>query len=117
MQNNVFLYNEGEDIFTMEELFSTVHQAIWEEIKTPRNINVHRRMLQREHLNILTIFVLKTTNNPPKDAIMLARYDLIILQSEINKALETQDLDIYTQAHLLECQSIIKSTLEAVYVR
>ncbi len=114
--NNERRMLDGEEPFTIVELFDTVRGSIWSELQTGTPIDSFRRNLQRVHLKMITSIVLSPANGTPEDAVALARRDLNILKQSIENNLSSGSafgLDIMTKAHLEECLSIIDQTLTA----
>ncbi len=112
--NNEVRMPEGEEIFTMVELFDTVRGAIWTEVTEGAPIDSYRRNLQRSHLEMVAGIVLDPAYGTPEDAITLARRDLVILKDSITSLLSGEhNLDTITVAHLEECLSRINLTLIA----
>ncbi|MER3493630.1 MAG: peptidase M43 [Mastigocladus sp. ERB_26_2] len=102
---------------SMPVLFNTLQEDIWTEVvntKEPKPISSLRRSLQREHLNILLDMVLRTTD-VPEDARTLAWFELRQLRKAIDASLkhQSENLDIYTLAHLEETSDRINKALNA----
>ena len=110
------LRTAADEVFTMDELFVGLRQAIWSELDEGASVNSFRRNLQRVHLRILTDLVLRA-ESAPEDARTLARADLKKLNERIGRALDRGTLDAYTQAHLDETQARIEAALEAGLMR
>ncbi|WP_026734128.1 zinc-dependent metalloprotease [Fischerella sp. PCC 9605] len=102
---------------SMPELFDTLQKDIWTEVLGTREakpISSIRRSLQREHLNILLEMVLRTTDDVPEDSRTLAWYELRQLRKAIDASLKrSENLDIYTLAHLEETSDRITKALNA----
>lgn len=119
LNNQVRMLNKGE-VFTMNELFQTVRNAIWTELSPPVPVNSYRRNLQRAHLSMLIGIVLDPATGTPEDAVTLARRDLIHLKSTIASIIKGQGksaIDPLTVAHLDECLSRIELALQAPMYR
>lgn len=113
--NNQYRMPEGEEAFTMNELFDFVRDDIWSEVTMGTNIDSFRRNLQRAHLEMITGIFLDPAYGTPEDAVSLARHDLVLLQDRIMSVLSSDslmNLDTMTVAHLEECLSRINLTLE-----
>ncbi len=114
--NNELRVPEGEEAFTLVELFDTVRDAIWSEVTMGTSIDSYRRNLQRAHLEMITGIVLDPAYGTPEDAITLARRDLLTLRDRIVSLMSSDaaaNLDTMTMAHLDECLSRIELTLAA----
>jgi hypothetical protein len=112
--NNEVRMPEGEEAFTLVELFDTVRNGIWSEVFNGAPIDSYRRSLQRAHLEFITEMILNPAYGTPEDAITLARRDLVTLKSGIEAYLGSNPGgDAMTIAHLQECLSRISLTLTA----
>ncbi|MDM9384907.1 zinc-dependent metalloprotease [Chlorogloeopsis sp. ULAP01] len=104
-------------VLSMPELFDTLQKDIWTEVfdlKQAKPISSIRRSLQREYLSILLEMVLRTSD-VPEDSRTLAWYQLRQLHQAIDANLKQQsdNLDIYTLAHLEETSDRITKALNA----
>ena len=106
-------YPAGRTPFTMEEMFTSVRDAIWSELAGPRSINSFRRELQRVHLAILMHQVVSMGAGVPQDASTLARADLSTILRGVKRALGGSSIDSMTRAHLDETRARIEAALEA----
>lgn len=113
---DIELKSQPGQALTLPELFETLQNGIWTEVVQPKGklsrIPSLRRALQREHLNMMTSMVLRTTS-VPEDARTLAWYKLRQLRDKLNKRLSNGKLDDYTQAHLEETRDRLNKTLNA----
>ncbi len=127
-----------EDTLTLPEVLETISSSIWEEVgyggarsgssrireagfkKRTFNARVPmisslRRNLQREHLERLIDLALEDSTRPSMRSIaLLARMTMSGIQESISEFL-TQELDVYTRAHLLDAQTRITKALDASY--
>jgi hypothetical protein len=113
VQDNELRFSEGEDVFTMEELFSKIVLMTWDELEEGKNVNSFRRNLQTEHVNILTLIMLNEANLFPNDAVALARNNLNNLYKKLKYSLENDRLDEYTYTHYQENANRIYSVYKA----
>lgn len=113
LEDNEVKFSEGEEAFTMAELFETLRTSIWQELASGSNINSYKRELQRIHLYILTQILIQSPSMVPHDAVTLARADMVELKNEIENRLNTGNLDTYTNAHLEETKAKIDAVLKA----
>ncbi|HEY4139300.1 MAG TPA: zinc-dependent metalloprotease, partial [Casimicrobiaceae bacterium] len=67
----------------LSELYSTLEQSIWSELKTGRDITPLRRNLQREHLQRVASALLRPSGSMPADARSLQREEAKTLRREI----------------------------------
>lgn len=113
IQDNEIRFPEGEDPFTMVELFEGLRESVWQELGDGSEVNSFRRELQRIHLYTLENLVLRNINFYPHDAVMLARADLRTLRERIRSRLDAVVQDTYTRLHLEESLDRITAMLEA----
>lgn len=125
VQDTELKFSNGEDAFTMPELFSGITDAVWAELdRNPAEkqwsnsesfISSFRRGLQREHLKQLIKLVLDPASGTPEDARSLARRHLGQINSRIQRLLQNAQgrLDDYSLAHLEESQVRIAKALDA----
>jgi hypothetical protein len=115
-------YSNGDEPFTMAEMFGDVRAAIWQELASKENVNSFRRNLQRHHLQTLIGMVVEMSPGIPEDARTLARADLERIRREINALLgrperplppEGAALNAVSRAHLRETRARITAALEA----
>ncbi|UCC40134.1 MAG: zinc-dependent metalloprotease [Candidatus Aminicenantes bacterium] len=103
---------------TLGDYMSELYSAIWQEVREGKAVGNFRRILQREHLNRITGFVLKPPAPTPDDAIAIYRFQLKDLNKDIKEYLaKYPDSDPMTRAHLDNCSDIITETLKAVYTK
>ncbi len=118
---------EGEEVYTMGELFGTLTGAIWSEVTgsgSPREMDSFRRNLQRAHLSQLEDLLLMDevpgfggTVSVPEDARSLARLELSELSERLDAVLASEaSLSRETRAHLAESKARIDRALEASLV-
>ncbi len=125
IQDTELKFPEGEDAFTLPELFSGITDAVWTELdrnvgekqwsNTDAFISSFRRGLQREHLKQLIKLVLDADSGTPEDARSLARRHLGQINTRIQRVLQTAQgrFDDYSLAHLQESQVRIAKALDA----
>ena len=120
-------FPEGEDAFTLPELFSGITDAVWTELdrnvgekqwsNTDAFISSFRRALQREHLKQLIKLILDADSGTPEDARSLARHHLGQINTRIQGVLQNAQgrLDDYSLAHLQESQVRVEKALDASF--
>ena len=113
LQDMELLQADPSSRFLMADAFIGVRQAIWSELETRSNIEISRRNLQVRHLEQLIKLMLKAPKNTPRDAIALARSDLIQLQAGIDRTLRSRQLNHSTRVYLEDAQARIHQVLEA----
>ncbi len=99
---NVERYHEGEEIYTLDDMFNDVRKAIWSELTANENINSFRRQLQMVHLERIINIYLSSPSSYPFDARSLAANDLDIIENAAKKAMKSSSINGMTRAHLKE---------------
>lgn len=112
-QDTESLQTDPSNRFSMEEAFVGVRQAIWSELKTRSNISTFRRNLQGKHLDHLIKLVLTPPAGLPRDAVALARADLVQLRAGIAQALRSRQLNYITRVYLEDARTRIQKVLDA----
>ena len=103
--------------FRLSELYTTLHDAIWSELKTGRDIDLFRRNLQREHANRVASALLRSAAAMPADARALLRVEAKTLRNEIAAAQKRPSYSPEARAHLLEALATLDEALRAPLVR
>lgn len=116
----------GKNAYTMIELFDDLRSGIWTELAAGRTIDVHRRSLQRAHLERLELLLTGNEPNLPaqfrafagpqinasqSDIRPMARGELKILQKQIASAIP-RTADRLSKLHLEDTLERIKMVLE-----
>ena len=117
---------EGEDVFTIAELFDTLTPAIFRELNSikegdfsPRNpaISLTRRNLQEYYFIILAEYTVGNTgrySNIPESCHSIPRQQLVSISSNIQAVLSgNAKLDPASKAHLINLNERIQKTLNA----
>jgi hypothetical protein len=136
IQNNALKAEKSDEPLTMAEVFRSITDGIWNEVKEPEKngngASIIRRNLQREHVKRLTNLVLgrrpptsmfsfedymfaMSAKPVPPDARSLARLHLKDIATKIEGRLKPPNdgLDDTTRAHLDECHERIVKVLNA----
>ncbi|MGI8895077.1 MAG: zinc-dependent metalloprotease [Casimicrobiaceae bacterium] len=103
--------------FRLSELYTTLHGAIWSELKTGRDIDLFRRNLQREHTNRVASALLRSAASMPADARALLRVEAKTLRTEIAAAQKRSSYSPEAKAHLVEALATLDEALRAPLVR
>ncbi len=101
----------------LSELYGTLSDAIWSELKTGRDITPQRRNLQREHLARLAAALLRPSVSMPADARALQREQARALRREIAAAQNRPGFSKEAKAHLAEAITQLDEALKAPIVR
>jgi len=111
------LVTNPKDAFTLSELYDTLQDAIWSELKTGREITPMRRNLQREHLRRMVAMLLHPSPNTPADAASLMRMDAQQLAGELRKVKAKPAYSKETRAHLAQSLDMLEQALKAPMTR
>jgi hypothetical protein len=125
--DNEFRIPEDEDAVTLKEILEKVSTSIWTELdEMPKGkfterkpaISSLRRNLQTEHMQRLFDLAAERRGGSTalKPIANLAAMQLNELQEKLEKAGESDKLDAYTKAHLMDANIRVKKWLESQYV-
>jgi hypothetical protein len=128
LYNSEFRVTADTDLLTLPELMTGLTKAVWSEldddlttsgeftVRQPMIGNL-RRNLQREHASELIEFAIRDEDSwYPAIARTLAWQELVTISDKIEAALEADQMDIYTQAHLKETHARIDQALDAEFL-
>jgi len=108
--------DDRKQALSLDELYTTVQDAVWSELKNGKDINGMRRNLQREHLKRLTAILLRSSPNTPADARSLQRENALALQRDIRGAM-ARPMSREAKAHLAESYETLSQALKAAMLR
>ncbi len=125
--DNEFRIPDDEDAVTLKEILEKVSTSIWTELdEMPKGkfterkpaISSLRRNLQTEHMQRLFDLAAERRGGSTalKPIANLAAMQLNELQEKLEKAGESDKLDAYTKAHLMDANIRVKKWLESQYV-
>ena len=115
----------GNEAYKITELFDDIRKGIWTELASGKTIDVHRRALQRAHIERLQVlltgspaqvppqfsqFVGPQINAPQSDIRPMARGELKTLQTQINAAIGRTS-DRMSKLHLEDAKARIEKLL------
>jgi len=103
-------------IISLAEVYGTLQDAVWSELKTGREIDGLRRNLQREHLKRVQALLVRGGPLPP-DALSLVRYRATELQASLRTAAARPGLSIESRAHLQDSLGLLTEALKASMTR
>ena len=98
---------------SLSELYDTVQDAIWSELRTASEIDPLRRNLQREHLKRLVASMIRPSYSVHADARSLQRENARRLLSQLKVAQAKPTLSRETRAHLAETANTLEEALKA----
>ena len=125
--DNEFRTAGEENPITLAEVFDTISDSIWSELKEPSRgrhsatnpkISSLRRNLQREHLErLIDLALIRDASSPAYRTIAnLSRMKLQELAGELRTMASNASIDDYTKAHGMDCEGRIAKALDGVYL-
>lgn len=108
---------KGRNIISLAEVYSTLQNAVWSELKTGKDIDRLRRNLQREHLKRVQGLLTRGSASLPADALSLMRMDAMELQTQLKRASTNGRLSVESRAHLQDSLSQLTEALRASMIR
>ncbi len=104
---------------SLSEVYGTLQNAVFSELKTGAEIDRMRRSLQREYLKRLQAQLNRSTNGATvyADAFSMARWHATQLANDLRTASAKPGLSVETKAHLAETQDMLNSMLKATLTR
>lgn len=111
--NNEYKAKPGEKPLTIAELFGSVSETVWSGIDSGRPVTPLRRLLQREHLDLLIQLVVSTPADTPADARLMGWSELRKLGNRLAAATR-KATDAYTPVHIEESLMRVNRALAAV---
>jgi hypothetical protein len=114
--NNAAKVDDPKSALKLSELYGTLHDAVWSELKTGRDITLFRRNLQREYVTRVADALLRPSNSMPADARALLRQDAAKLRGELVRA-STRSMSAEARAHVAEMATMLNEAQKAPVVR
>ena len=108
-----FRHTKSNPGFRLSELYDTLQDSIWSELRTSREITSFRRNLQREHLRRITSALLRPSQSVQADARSLQRENAKQLLVQIRAAKARGSYSKEARAHLAECENTLEEALKA----
>lgn len=99
-------------LLKLSDLYDTLQNAIWSELKTGGDITSLRRNLQREHVKRVAAALIKPAGTTPADARSLQRENAVQLQAAIRAAIG-KPMSKEAKAHLSESLNLLSEALKA----
>ncbi|MBC7622575.1 MAG: zinc-dependent metalloprotease [Aeromicrobium sp.] len=100
----------------LSEVYDTLQNAIWSELRTGGDISVMRRNLQRDHIRRIGNALTRSAATAPADARSLMRENAIQLQGQIRAAM-AKPMSKEAKAHLSESMNTLAEALKAPLAR
>jgi hypothetical protein len=100
----------------LPELYVTLQDSVWSELRSGKDISGMRRNLQREHLKRLVASLLRVSAGMPADVRSLQRENALRLQRELRGAMG-RPMSSEVKAHLSESYETLGQALKASMLR
>jgi hypothetical protein len=100
------------DAMKLSEVYDTLQNAIWSELRTGGDITTMRRNLQREHIKRIGNALTRPATNSPADVRSLMRDGAVQLQGQIRAAM-AKPMSKEAKAHLGESLNTLTEALKA----
>lgn len=105
--------SQRRGLISLPEVYTTLQDAIWSELKSGADIDRLRRNLQREHLKRLQTLLVRSPAGLPPDALSLARLNATELQRELQRSSTRGNLSIEARAHVRDSLALLTEALRA----
>jgi len=105
-----------QGLISLPEVYTTLQDAVWSELKTGKDIDRMRRNLQREHLRRMQLLLTRGSPLPP-DALSLMRVNAVDLQQQLRTASTNGKLSPEARAHVKDSLALLSEALKASIVR
>jgi Met-zincin len=103
-------------LISLPEVYTTLQDSVWSELKTGADIDRLRRNLQREHLKRMQAVLTRGSPLPP-DALGLVRVNAVDLQQQLRGASTSAKLSPEARAHVKDSLALLTEALRASIVR
>lgn len=107
---------DSKQVLGLGELYGTLQNAVWSELRSGRDISGMRRNLQREHLKRLVAALLRVSAGTPADVRSLQRENALQLRRGLQAAM-TRPISREARAHLSESYETLSQALKASMLR
>jgi hypothetical protein len=107
---------DRKQVLSLAELYGSVQNSVWSELKSGKDISGMRRNLQREHLKRLVAALLRVSAGTPADVRSLQRENALQLQRELHAAM-ARPISREAKAHLSESAETLGQALKASMLR
>ena len=108
--------DDRKQALSLAELYATLQDAVWSELKSGKDISGMRRNLQREHLKRVVAALLRVSATTPADVRSLQRANALRLQRELRSAMG-KPVSREAKAHLAESYETLDQALKASMLR
>lgn len=101
------------NLISLPEVYGTLQESIWSELKSGNDIERLRRNLQREHLKRVQTLLTRGSPTLPPDALSLLRQNAVDLQQELQRASTRGRLSVEARAHVKDSLALLTEALKA----
>jgi hypothetical protein len=105
--------NDPRETLGLVDVYDTLQDAIWSEVKTGQETSLIRRNLQRDQLRRITDVLVKPAGSWPADARSIMRENARQLASLLEKANAKPGVSKTTRAHYADALDALNVTLKA----
>ncbi len=105
------------NMISLPEVYATLQESVWSELKTGNDIDRLRRNLQREHLKRVQALLTRGSPTLPPDALSLVRLNASELQQELQRASSRGRMSIEARAHVKDSLALLTEALKASMTR
>jgi hypothetical protein len=117
IEESAYRQSRSSDAFHLSELYDTLQNAVWSELKTGRDITPFRRNLQREYLRRIATTIVHPSPSEHADARALQRAGAKQLLAQLRAAESRASFSKEVRAHLAECENTLDEALKAPMLR
>lgn len=104
---------QRKGLISLNEVYGSVQDAVWSELKSGKEIDRMRRNLQREHLKRMQTVLTRSPAALPADALSLMRLRATELQGQLQRAAGRPGLSVESRAHLQDSLGTLTEALRA----
>jgi hypothetical protein len=98
---------------SLSDLYDSLQNAIWSDLKGTGDINVMRRSLQREHMKRVVASLTRGSGSSPADARSLQRENARVLVTQLRAAQSRPGLSKEARAHVSDSLNTLEEALKA----
>ena len=114
--NNAAKVDDPKTALSLSELYTTLHDAVWSELKSGKDITLFRRNLQREFATRVADALVRPSGSMPADARALLRVEAARLRRELSHT-ATRHMSAEAKAHVAEMAVMLDEAQKAPLVR
>jgi hypothetical protein len=117
VMDSVGKLDRGSEAFQIAELYQQLARSVWSELTNGSSISAERRDLQRDHLNRLSLAVVRPGSNGRADSRGVLRQQARQLLAQLETAQRRTQGDNATRAHLADSADTLRQALSATIQR